>query len=119
MRSRIASPAQLYDRGRFTSGILEEVHHRRLLVSFAVTKAAFAEAESATAAGPDTPLELDEDEEAEVEAARCVLEACQRAAAARAAAAEQRRENLTQKRAAGRAVQEAHTVAKRVKRAKG
>ena len=37
-------------RGRFTSGILEEVHHRRLLVSFAVTEAAFAEAESATAA---------------------------------------------------------------------
>ena len=37
-------------------------------------EAAFAEAESATAAGPDTSVELDEDAEAEAEAARRTVE---------------------------------------------
>ena len=43
---------------------IEEAHHCRALVSLAVTEAAFAEAESATAAGPDT-VELEEDAEAD------------------------------------------------------
>ena len=37
---------------------IEEAHHCRALVSFAVTEAAFAEAESATAAGPGPKIEI-------------------------------------------------------------
>ena len=77
---------------------------------------ALDDAESAAAAGADVAAELDEDEHAEAEAAAYVLEAKRAAAAAAAAAAEQRHESLTQKRAVGRARQEAHSAAKRAKR---
>ena len=90
-------------RGRFTSGVSEEAHHRSALVSFALTEAVVAEAETATSGGACASIESDEDEAAEAEAAACASEAHRAATAAAAAAAfERRHESLALKRSAGK-----------------
>ena len=87
------------------------------LVSFALTEAVVAEAETATSGGACDSIESDEDEGAEAEAAACAAEAHRAATAAAAAATfERRHESLALKRSAGKARQEAEAEAKRARR---